>query len=104
VLGDSGKSWACKDMFVQSYLLTLLLKRAKNKPSDINISFCQSFHEINIHTNEFGKESVWQRKTPKNGKPSQVVRCLSFVYGCPTSNVAKETTALVEQLSSYALR
>ncbi len=49
VLGDPKKSWACKDTFVQSYLQTLLLRRAKNKPSDINISFCQSFHEINIH-------------------------------------------------------
>jgi hypothetical protein len=98
VLGDPGKSWACKDTFVQSYLQTLLLKRAKNKPSDIDISFFQSFHKINIRTNEFGKVSVWQRKPPKNGKPGQVVRCLSFAYGCPTSNVAKGMTALVEAI------
>jgi hypothetical protein len=58
VLGDSGKSWALKDTFVQSYLQTLLLKREKIKPSDISISFCQSFYEINIHKNEFGKEGV----------------------------------------------
>ncbi len=58
-LGDPGKSWACKDTFVQSYLQTLLLKRAKNKPSDIDISFCRSFHKINICTNVFGKVSVW---------------------------------------------
>jgi hypothetical protein len=98
VLDDPGKSWACKDTFVQSYLQTLLLKRAKKKPSDINISFCQSFHKINIRTNEFGKVSVWQRKPPKNGKHGQVVRRLSFVYGCPTSNVAKGMTALVEAI------
>ncbi len=98
MLGDPGKSWACKDTFVQSYLQTLLLKRAKNKPSDIDISFCQSFHKINIRTNEFGKVSVWQRKPPKNGKPGQVGRRLSFVYGCPTSNVAKRMTALVEAI------
>jgi hypothetical protein len=70
VFGDPGKSWACKDTFFQSYLQTLLLKRVKNKPSDIDISFCQLFYKINIHTNEFGKVSVWQCKHPKNGKPS----------------------------------
>jgi hypothetical protein len=40
VLGDSGKSWALKDTFIQSYLQTLLLKREKNKLSDIDIFFC----------------------------------------------------------------
>jgi hypothetical protein len=55
VLGDSGKSWALKDTFVQSYLQTLLLMREKIKPSDINISFCQSFYEINIHKMNLGK-------------------------------------------------
>ncbi len=37
VLCDSRKSWALKDTFVQSYLQTLLLKKEKSKPSDINI-------------------------------------------------------------------
>jgi hypothetical protein len=37
VLGNSGKSWALKDTFVQSYLQTLLLKREKIKPSYISI-------------------------------------------------------------------
>jgi hypothetical protein len=96
VLGDPGKSWTYKDTFVQSYLQASLFKRAKNKPSDIGISFCQSFHKINIHTNEFGKVSVWRCKPSKNGKHGQVVRRLSFVYGCPTSNVAKGMTALVD--------
>jgi hypothetical protein len=67
-----------KDTYVQSYLQTLLLKREKIKPLDIDISFCQSFYEINIHKNEFGKESVWARKLPKNGKPGQVVKRLSL--------------------------
>ncbi len=98
VLGDSGKSWALKDTFIQSYLQTLLLKREKNKPSNIDISFCQSFYKINICSNEFGKESVWCRKSPLRGKPGQVVKRLSFVYGCPTSNVAKGMSALVEAI------
>jgi hypothetical protein len=98
VLGDSGNSWALKDTFVQSYLQTLLLKREKNKPSDIDISFCQSFYEIDIGKNEFGKESVWCRKPPKNEKPGQVVKRLSFVYGFPTSIVAKRMNAFVEAI------
>ena len=98
VLGDSGKSWALKDTFIQSYLQTLLLKREKIKPSDINISFCQSSYEINICKNDFGKESVWCCKPPKNGKPGQVVKHLSFVYGCPTSNVAKGMNVLLEAI------
>jgi hypothetical protein len=98
VLGDSGKSWALKDTFVQSHLQTLLLKREKIKPLDINISFCQSFYEINIRKNEFGKESVWHCKPPKNGIPGQVVKRLSFVYGCSTSNVAKGMIAFVEAI------
>jgi hypothetical protein len=89
VLGDSGKSWALKDTFVKSYLQTLLLKREKNRASDIDISFCQSFYKINILNNKFGKESVWSRKSPVRGKPGQIVKHLSFVYRCPTSNVAK---------------
>jgi hypothetical protein len=98
VLGDSGKSWALKDTFVQSYLQTLLLKREKNRPSDIDTSFCQVFYEINIRNNEFGKESVWHRKSPVRGKPGQIVRRLLFVYGCPTSNVAKGMNALLEAI------
>jgi hypothetical protein len=74
----------------QSYLQTLPLKREKIKPSDINMSFCKSFYKINIRKNDFGKESVWHCKPPKNGKPGQVVKHLSFVYGCPTFNVARE--------------
>ncbi len=98
VLGDSGKSWALEDTFVQSYLQTLLLKREKIEPSDINISLFQSFYEINVRKNEFGKESVQHRKPPKNGKPGQIVKHLSFVYGCPTSNVAKGMNAFVEAI------
>jgi hypothetical protein len=33
-----------------------------------------------------------------NGKPGQVVKRLSFVYGCPTSNVAKGMNAFVETI------
>jgi hypothetical protein len=98
VLGDSGKSWALKDTFAQSYLQTFFLKREKNRASDIDMSFCQSFYEINICNNEFGKESVWHRKSPVRGKPGQVVKRLSFVYGCPTSNVAKGMSALLEAI------
>jgi hypothetical protein len=79
VIGDSKKSWALKDTLIQSYLQTLILNREKIKPSDINISFCQSFYEINIRKNEFWRESVWRCKPPKNGKPGQVVKRLSFV-------------------------
>jgi hypothetical protein len=76
----------------------------KNKPSGIDISFCQSFHKINIRTNEFGEVSVWWRKPPKNGKPGQVKRRLSFVYGCLKSNVAKGMTALVEAIKFLCFR
>ncbi len=77
---------------------TLLLKREKNRASDIDISFCQSFYKINIRNNEFGKESVWRCKSPVRGKPGQVVKRLSFVYGCPTSNVAKGMSTLLEAI------
>ena len=93
VLGVPGKSWALKDTFIQSYLHTLLLKRQQNRPSDIDISFCQSFYEINIRSNEFGKESIWRRKPPVRGKPGQVVKRMSFVYGCPTSSIQKGLNA-----------
>jgi hypothetical protein len=98
VLNDSGKSWTLKDTFVQSYLQTLLLKREKNKPSNINISFCQSFYKINIHNNEYRKESVWCCKSPLRGKTGQVMKRLSFVYGYSTSNVAKRMSALVKAI------
>jgi hypothetical protein len=98
VLGVPGKSWALKDTFIQSYLHTLLLKRQQNRPSDIDISFCQSFYEINIRSNEFGKESIWRRKPPVRGKPGQVVKRMSFVYGCPTSSNQKGLNALFEAI------
>jgi len=98
VLGVPGKSWALKDTFIQSYLHTLLLKRQQNRPSDIDISFCQSFYEINIRNNEFGKESIWRRKPPVRGKPGQVVKRMSFVYGCPTSSIQKGLNALFEAI------
>ena len=98
VLGVPGKSWALKDTFIQSYLHTLLLKRQQNRPSDIDISFCQSFYEINIRNNEFGKESIWRRKPPVRGKPGQVVKRMSFVYGCPTSSNQKGLNALFEAI------
>ncbi len=98
MLGVPGKSWALKDTFVQSYLQTLLLKREKNRASDIVISFRQSFYEINICNNEFGKESIWRCKSPVRGKPGQIVKRLSFVYGCLTSNVAKGINALLEAI------
>jgi hypothetical protein len=87
-----------KDTFIQSYLHTLLLKRQQNRPSDIDISFCQSFYEINIRNNEFGKESIWRRKPPVRGKPGQVVKRMSFVYGCPTSSIQKGLNALFEAI------
>jgi hypothetical protein len=98
VLGVPGKSWALKDTFIQSYLHTLLLKRQQNRPSDIDISFCQSFYKINIRNNEFGKESIWRRKPPVRGKPGQVVKRMSFVYGCPTSSNQKGLNALFEAI------
>ena len=47
----------------------ILLKREKNRVSDIDISFCQSFYKINIRNNEFGKDSVWHCKSSVRGNP-----------------------------------
>ena len=82
VLGNNGQTWLIKPEFVTGYLQCLLSDIATN----IDIEHFETYCEINICQHEFGSESVWKRVQKSNGKPPQIVKILSFVYSCDTTD------------------
>ncbi len=83
VLGNNGQTWLIKpDEFVTSYLQCLL---SEIKMTNIDIGNCETYYEINIRQHKFGPESIWKRVQKNNGKPAQIVKRLSFVYSCDTT-------------------
>lgn len=79
VFGAFLKAWPLKDSFLRGYLHTLARKMNLVKNAKIDTNHCHSYTEINIRKNEFGKESVWRRLPPKNGKSGNTIKRMSFV-------------------------
>ena len=68
-----------KPLFLRSYLGTLVDKLNSRNDTSINVEHCETYYEFNIKKLEFGDESLWLRLPPKNGKPGNTVKRLSFV-------------------------
>ena len=79
ILGVLKKAWTLKPLFLRGYLGTLVEKLNTRSDTTINIEHCETYYELNIKKIEFGNESLWLRLPPKNGKPGNTVKRLSFV-------------------------
>ena len=77
VFGDYGLAWRLKSQFIKGYIR---LGLSKIKKPTFDIGHANSYYDINMRKNEFGKESVW-RHNAKN----KLVKRLSFVNFCDTS-------------------
>ena len=86
IFGPFLKAWQVKDTFLRGYLHTLANKMNSVKNSKIDTNHCHSYTEINIRKNEFGKESVWRRLAPKNGKSGNTIKRMSFVVSYDTKH------------------
>jgi hypothetical protein len=79
IFGALKKAWTLKPLFLRSYLGTLVEKLNSRNDTSINVEHCETYYEFNIKKMEFGNESLWLRLPPKNGKPGNTVKRLSFV-------------------------
>lgn len=84
VFGAFLKAWALKDSFLRGYLKTLANKMNSVKKDKIDTTHCLSYTQINIRKHEFGKESLWRRLAPKNGKIGNTIKRMSFVVTVDT--------------------
>ena len=55
------------------------------KTTNIDIGHCETYYEINLRQQKFGQNSVWKRVQKNNEKAPQIVKRLSFVYSCDTT-------------------
>ena len=79
IFGALKKAWTLKPVFLRAYLGTLVEKLNSRNDTSINVEHCETYYEFNIKKMEFGNESLWLRLPPKNGKPGNTVKRLSFV-------------------------
>ena len=79
IFGVLKKAWTLKPLFLHGYLGTLVEKLNSRNDTSINVEHCETYYEFNIKKMEFGNESLWLRLPPKNGKPGNTVKRLSFV-------------------------
>jgi hypothetical protein len=54
------------------------------KGSKIDVNHCHSYYEINTREYKFGTENVWRHMSPKNGKPGNTIKRMSFVLSFDT--------------------
>jgi hypothetical protein len=45
----------------------------------IDANHCHSYYDINTRKHECGTESVWRRVSPRNGKPGNTIKRMSFM-------------------------
>ncbi len=81
VYGDNGQSWLLKDQWVSG---CIEYSQSQVKKSSIDIGHCKTNYEINISQHEFGQDNSWRCHTSRQGKPSQTVYRITFVYTCDT--------------------
>ncbi len=79
--GDNGQSWLLKAQFISGCIEYLL---SQVKKSSIDTGHCKTYYEINICQHEFGQENCWRHCPSRQGKPSQTVKRIYFVYTCDT--------------------
>lgn len=84
VFGAFLKAWSLKDSFLRGYLKTLANKLNLMKNAKIDTNHCLSYTQINIRKHEFGKESLWRRLAPKNGKIGNTIKRMSCVVTVDT--------------------
>ena len=79
VYGSFGKAWPLKASFLCTYLHTLAGKMNSMRGAKIDANHCCSYYDINTRKHEFGTENTWRRMSPKNGKPGNTIKRMSFV-------------------------
>ena len=77
--GSFGKAWPLKASFLCTYLHTLAGKMNYMRGAKIDANHCCSYYDINTRKHEFGTENVWRRMSPRNGKPGNTIKRMSFV-------------------------
>jgi hypothetical protein len=75
VYGDNGQLWLLKAQFISKHIEYIL---SQVKKSSINIVYCNTYYEINIHQHEFGQENSWRGCPIRQGKPSQTAKGIIF--------------------------
>ncbi len=92
VFGDYGLAWTLKSQFIKGCIRSEL---SKIETPTFDTGQANSYYDINMRKNEFGKESVWKC----NAKNTTIKR-LSFVYSCDTSKESHGKQGILKKLSS----
>jgi hypothetical protein len=92
--------WLIKPELITGYLQCLL---AEIETTNIDIGRCETYYEINIRQQEFGPDSIWKRAQKNNGRSSQTVKRLSFVYSSDTTEEIIGKQGLNEALRFFCL-
>ncbi len=102
IFGVLKKAWTLKPLFLRGYLGTLVKKLNTRSDTTINIEHCETYYELNIKKIEFGNESLWLRLPPKNGKPGNTVKRLSFVLSFDGKDSAQGLEMVMDALEFLA--
>ncbi len=102
IFGVLKKAWTLKPLFLRVYLGTLVKKLNSRNDNSINIEHCKTYYEFNIKKIEFGHESLWLRLPPKNGKPGNTVKRLSFVLSFDGTDSAQGLEMVKDALEFLA--
>ena len=102
IFGVLKKAWTLKPLFLRGYLGTLVEKLNSRKDTSINVEHCETYYEFNIKKVEFGNESLWLRLPPKNGKPGNTVKRLSFVLSFDGTDSARGLEMVKDALEFLA--
>ena len=102
IFGVLKKAWTLKALFLCGYLGTLVEKLNSRKDTSINVEHCKTYYEFNIKKVEFGNESLWLRLPPKNGKPGNTVKRLSFVLSFDGTDSARGLEMVKDALEFLA--
>ena len=102
IFGVLKKAWTLKPLFLRGYLGTLVEKLNSRKDTSINVEHCETYYEFNIKKVEFGNESLWLHLPPKNGKPGNTVKRLSFVLSFDGTDSARGLEMVKDALEFLA--
>ena len=102
ILGVLKKAWTLKPLFLRGYLGTLVEKLNSRNDTSINVEHCETYYEFNIKKIEYGDESLWYRLPPKNGKPGNTVKRLSFVLSFEGTDSAQGLEMVKDALEFLA--
>ncbi len=79
VYGSFGKAWPLKASFLCTYLHTLAGKMNSMRGAKFDVNHCHSYYDINTRKHGYGTENVWRCMSPRNRKPGNTIKRMSFV-------------------------